>query len=59
MWLNKKGIAHLLSIPMLEAAGYIVSSHKYGNWMVTSPKGMKIIFTQDTRVCNRRCHILT
>jgi len=29
VWLNKKGIAELLSIPMLEAAGYLVSTHNH------------------------------
>ena len=28
VWLNKKGIANLLSIPMQEAAGYLVSMYR-------------------------------
>ena len=40
VWLNKKGIVNLLSIPMLEAAGYLVSTHTHGNWVVTFPKGI-------------------
>ena len=26
-WLNEKGIANLISIPMLKASGYTVSTH--------------------------------
>ena len=44
VWLNKKGVANLLSIPMLEAAGYLVSTHTHGNCVVTSPKGKMINF---------------
>ena len=50
-WLNKRGIVNLLSIPMLEDAGYIVSIHTKGDWFVTTPKGKKIIFKRDTGVC--------
>ena len=57
VWLNKKGIANLLSIPMLEAAGYLVSTHTHGDWVVTSPKGEKIIFKRDT-VSATGCHTL-
>ena len=48
VWLNKKGIANLLSIPMLEAAGYQVSTHSHGNGVVTSLKGKNIVFKQAT-----------
>jgi hypothetical protein len=57
VWLNKKGIANLLSIPMLETAGYLVSTHTHGDWVVTSPKGKKIVFKRDTGVCNRMPYI--
>ena len=39
VWLNKQGIANLISLPMLEASGYIVSTHTHGQWVVTSPLG--------------------
>ena len=57
VWLNKKGFANLLPIPMLEAAGYLVSTHTHGNWVVTSPKEKKIVFKEDTGVCNRMSYI--
>ena len=53
VWLNKKGIVNSLSIHMLEAAGYLVSTHTYGDWVVTSPKGKKMVFKRDTGVYNR------
>ena len=31
VWLNKKGIANLISISMLEASGYIVSTHTHAD----------------------------
>ena len=30
VWLNKQGVANLISIPMLEADGYTVSTDKNG-----------------------------
>ena len=57
VWLNKKGVADLLSTPVLEAAGYLVFTHNHGNWVVTSPKGKKIVFKRDTGVCNRMPYI--
>ena len=51
LWLNERSIANLLSIPMLEDAGYIVSTHAKGDWVVTTPKGKKTIFKRDTGVC--------
>ena len=53
VWLNKKGIANLLSIPLLEEAGYIVSTHTKSDWVVTTPKGKKIVFKRDTGICNQ------
>ena len=50
VWLNKHGIANLLSIPMLEAAVYIVSSHTKKDWVVFAPKGKKIVFKRDTGI---------
>ena len=57
IWLNKKGITNVLSITMIEAAGYLVSTHTRGIWMVTSLKGKKINFKQDTGVCSRMSYI--
>ena len=50
VWLNKHGIANLLSIPMLEAAVYIVSSHTKKDWVVFAPKGKKIVFKRVTGI---------
>ena len=51
VWINERGISNLLSIPMLEDAGYIVSTHTKGDCVVTTPKGKKIVFKRDTGVC--------
>ena len=51
VWLNERGITNLLSIPMLEDAGYILSTRTKGDWVVTTPKGKNIIFKRDTGVC--------
>ena len=50
VWLNERGIANLLFIPILKDAGYIVSTHTKGEWVVTTPKGKKIVFKRDTGV---------
>ena len=50
VWYNKHGMANLLSVPMLEEDGYAISTHTQGDWVVTSPKGTKIIFKWDTGV---------
>ena len=57
VWLNKKGIANLLSIPVLEAVGYLVSTHTHGDWVVTSPKGKKTVFKRETQECATGCSI--
>ena len=51
IWLNERGIANLLSIPMLEKARYIVTTHTYGKWVVISPEGEEVIFKRDTGLC--------
>ena len=51
VWLNKKGISNLISIPMLEASGYIVSTHPHVDWVVTTPEGKDITFKRDEGVC--------
>merc|ERR1711957_654288 len=50
VWVNENGIANLLSIPMLEKAGYKVSSHTDKNWSVFTPEGDEIEFKRDTGV---------
>ena len=57
VWLNKKGIANLLSSPMLEESGYIVLTRTKSDWVVTTPKGMKIVFKRDKGICNRMPYI--
>ena len=52
MWLNEKGIANLLSLPQLERDGYKVHYDTDGDWVVTSPKGGKVVFTRDTGLCD-------
>ena len=51
VWLNEKGIVNLLSIPMLEDAGYKVSTHTDRDWEVITPQGKVIVFKCDTGVC--------
>ena len=51
IWLNERGIANLLSIPMLEKAGYIVITHTKKKWKVISPEGEEITFKRDTELC--------
>ena len=51
VWLNERGIVKLLSIPMLKYYGYIVSNHKKGDWVVTTPKGKDIVFKRYIGVC--------
>ena len=52
VWLNKRGIVHLLSIPMLEEAGYKASAHTDSEWKVTTPRGEAIVFKSDIGICN-------
>ena len=51
VWVNKKGIVELISIPMLEASGYIVSTHTHVYWVVTTPEGKYITFKRNKGVC--------
>ena len=51
MWLNENGIVNLISIPMLEASGYVVSTHTMNQWEVITSGGDTIHFKQDTGVC--------
>ena len=47
MWLNENGIANLISIPKLEADGYIVRTDTKGEWQVVTPEGGTILFKRD------------
>ena len=51
VWINKKGIADLISIPVLEASGYIVSTHNHADWVVTTPEVKDITFKSYKGVC--------
>ena len=51
MWLKKKGIANLISIPMMEASGYIVLTHTHAYWVVTPPDVKDITLKRDNGVC--------
>ena len=53
MWLNKKGIANLLSIPQLERDGYEVDYNTKRDWVVIAPTGKRIVFKRDTGLCDR------
>ena len=48
MRVNEKGMANLLSIPCLEADGYNILYDTKKEWVVTTPKGTRIKFKQDT-----------
>ena len=51
VWLKERVIANLLSVPMLEEAGYIVSSHTKKDWEVTTPEQVTITFKRYTGIC--------
>ena len=51
VWLNKKGIANLIFIPILEASEYIVSTHTQKNWVVTTSDVKDITSKRDKGVC--------
>jgi len=57
MWLNRNGIANLLSIPQLEEDGYVIDYNTKRDWTVTTPQGKRIIFKRDTGLCNRMPYI--
>ena len=48
---KQKVIADLISIPILEASGYIVSTHTHSYWVVTTPERKDITFNRDKGVC--------
>ena len=39
VWLNKNSIANLISIPKLEADGYVFRTDTKGEWQVVTPRG--------------------
>jgi hypothetical protein len=43
----RNGIANLLSLPQLEADGFMVSYHTGGNWILTTPHGDEITFHRE------------
>ena len=51
MWLNKNGIANLLSIPQLEQYGFVIDYNMKRNCIVTTPQGKEIVFRKDTGMC--------
>ena len=57
VWSNEQGTVNLLSIPMLAAAGYKVSTHTDHTWEVTTSKGEVIVFKRDTGICKSTTHI--
>lgn len=57
LWLNRNGIANLLSIPQLEEDGYVINYSTHGEWVVTTPQGKEIVFKRDTGLCNRMPYI--
>ena len=48
MWLNRNGIANLLSIPQLEEDGYVIDYNTRRDGVVTTPQGKSIVFKRDT-----------
>ena len=49
--LNENGIANLISIPKLEADGYVVKTDTKGEWQVFTPEGGTIPFQRDKGMC--------
>ena len=47
MWINKGGIANLLSIPQLEKDGFRITSDTHGEWIVYLPGGDNLVFKRD------------
>ena len=51
MWLNKNGIANLLSILQLEQDRFVIDYNPNRNWTVTATQGKEIVFKKDTGLC--------
>ena len=56
VWLNTKAIATLLSIPMLEEAGYLVSTHTKGDSFFTPHNREKNSPSVGRQKCVLVCH---
>eukprot|EP00804_Cyclotella_cryptica_P010749 CCRYP_005527-RA/>CCRYP_005527-RA protein AED:0.26 eAED:0.17 QI:0/0/0/1/1/1/3/0/840 len=50
-WLNKNGIANLISAQQLETEGYKLEYTSDGGWLAHGPNGRSIIFKRDTGLC--------
>ena len=50
MWVNKNGMANLISIPCLEQEGYHIKYYSDDQWVVKTPQGVIIPFKRDTWV---------
>ena len=57
MWLNKNGIANLLSIPQLEQDGFVIDYNTKRNWTVKTPQGKEIVFRKDTGMCEGMMYV--
>ena len=57
IWVNKSGIANLLSISQLEKDGSRVVTDTHREWVVCTPQGEKILFLRDTGLCNKMPYI--
>ena len=51
VWLNENSIANLISIPKLEAYGYVVKTNTKGEWQFVTPEGGTIPFKCDKGMC--------
>ena len=59
VWYNKKGIINLLSVPMFEAAGYVILTHTHKvTGSLLAPRGQKMS-SNETQECALECHTLT
>ena len=56
MWLNKRGITNILSIPELERDGYKVGYNTDRDWVVITPAGKRMSF-QGIQCCVTICPI--
>lgn len=51
MWLVRNGIANILSIPQLERDGCILEYKTGGDWSLTTPQGISLVFKRDKGLC--------
>ena len=57
MRVNESRITNLLSIPQLEKHGFRVTTDTLTELVVYTPQGEKIVFLQDTGLCNMMSYI--